>query len=99
MRGLHKAARRDVSTRASKGGRVALSAMAVVAVLTAVLIPASPSGAANTSAVTIDQCMNGALKPTLTLEPCQGSNGNGVVVGSKTYKNWVSGDANGSKAH
>jgi hypothetical protein len=46
------------------------------------------------------QCTNGQVGPPLTLEPCAGSNSTTTVtIGGNSYKNWVSGDANGSKAH
>jgi hypothetical protein len=62
-----------------------------------------PASAAVTS-VTLSQCTNGDSSP-LQLEQCEGSSGGGGVsalngaVNSAGYKNWVSGDANGTKAH
>ncbi len=47
------------------------------------------------SAASLDQCTNGSVGPPIVLEPCTGSNAAAV----NTFKNWVNGNANGSKSH
>jgi hypothetical protein len=59
-----------------------------------VILAAAPALSA-AATYSLDQCTNGAVEP-LTLEPCLGSNQTTSVEG---FKNWVNGDANGTKAH
>jgi len=60
--------------------------------------PAASSGAS----ASLSQCTNGPVNSggaPPTPQPCQGSNVAGVSVDGTTYKNWVNGNANGSKSH
>lgn len=70
------------------------------------LAETSTTAAAGASA-DLDQCTNGPTGPPVSPEPCVGSNAAAVSVaipgingGAATaYKNWVNGNANGSKSH
>jgi hypothetical protein len=85
--------------------RVALVGASVLALVVALFsIPASASSSGE--AASLSQCTNGMVSP-LTPQPCVGSNTAAVSVTiagingglAASYKNWVNGNANGSKAH
>lgn len=64
------------------------------------------AGGPPTSA-TLTQCTNGAVGPPIDAQPCVGSNESAVSVAipginggaSTSYKNWVTGSANGNNSH
>lgn len=81
---------------------VVLTAVATVVGVLRITAFASSTG----ESAALDQCTNGQVSP-LSPQPCVGSNTAGVSVAisginsgnAASYKNWVNGNANGSKAH
>ncbi len=59
------------------------------------------------SSASLSQCTNGAVGPPIDAQPCVGSNAGAISVAipginggaSTSYKNWVTGNANGNNAH
>src|SRR5439155_10904824 len=81
--------------------------IAAMAALAAMVSATGSATAASGVATSLDQCINGPVSP-LTSQPCVGSNqtaGVSVAIAginggaAASYKNWVNGNANGSKAH
>jgi hypothetical protein len=72
-----------------------LGAVGSVALVASVLMVGDAAAAPTGASASLEQCTNGATGTTIQLQQCAGSS----IAAVNTYKNWVNGNANGSKAH
>jgi hypothetical protein len=72
-----------------------LGAVGTVALLASTLMVVDAAAAPTGASASLEQCTNGATGTTIQLQQCAGSS----LAAVNNYKNWVNGNANGSKAH
>src|SRR2546426_6790589 len=72
-----------------------LGAVGTVALVASMMMVVDAAAAPSGSSASLEQCTNGATGTTIQLQQCAGSS----LAAVGTYKNWVNGNANGSKAH
>jgi hypothetical protein len=72
-----------------------LGAVATLAIVASMLMVGDAAAAPTGASASLEQCTNGATGTTIQLQQCAGSS----IAAVNTFKNWVNGNANGSKAH